>query len=361
MLPFFMEYRDSEQVDDKNGTRLVEYVKRTDSLLCRSADFSAERAGRYLNLGVRTKIDIEPVDACSFCRYETETPRVDRMYHKGGAVSVRNKFPSAPYQWVTVYPPFNGHKTLLSAMDFADLDGLIESEFDMAEELLKRQLQKPDIVGMRDFTNWGPWAGGSKQHPHSQRQAQLHTIDPVEEAELEAARAFYLRHGVNPYDLLVQAEADGDRRIYSDPTVYIGTAFAPLVPGEIVVIPTAPFANIIETADVDRQFIRAALGAFPAQRFYRGVADVNLVVHMAPFEEKSAADYFRWHLHILPRRSGLPVSIGGSELGYGESISTEMPEQLAHDLRKWYREHPDDDLVLPELRDEFASVMAGGK
>jgi UDPglucose--hexose-1-phosphate uridylyltransferase len=56
--------------------------------------------------------------------------------------------------------------------------------------------------------------------------------------------------------------------------------------------------------------------------------DFNLTINTAPRGEEDA-EYFMWHIEILPRLT----TAAGFELGSGMSINTTLPEQAAEFLR----------------------------
>jgi hypothetical protein len=112
--------------------------------------------------------------------------------------------------------------------------------------------------------------------------------------------------------------------------------------------------------------IQPILGIFPALFFYRGVTDLNVAVHMAPFAEmEEARKYYRWHIHIYPRRGRLPVDRAGSEIGFGTDVIDAMPETTAELLRCWYRDGPHRELIAktsegsiePGLLEEFHKFL----
>jgi galactose-1-phosphate uridylyltransferase len=364
---FFKTHSYSVPMDYSSGYHKEErFTKRIHPIFDHYSIVAEGRASVLKKSGVRAEIKIEPTEDCDFCHYEERSPINHVIHHNCDAVSFLNQFPWEHMQFVTAYPPFNNghHKLLLSEMDFKDLERMIESEFDVADMLYKMRKDHEEIVGVSDFTNWGPYAGASKQHPHSQRQALTYLMDPVQEKELRACYEFYFKHNKNPFDVLVEKELEADERVvFDNDEIYIGADFAPKKPKEIIVIPKSPFSHIIETTQDDRKFIRSALGVFPAMRYYEEIYDVNIVVHMAPFSgvrndgAPNADLYYRWHMHIYPRRTGLPVDTAGAELGFDMNISSVPPETFAPKLRKWFQENPSEDLVVPELVEDFKKTV----
>lgn len=366
----FTEIRGTSNRTLKGQEISSELVLRYDNLFGNVTRISEYRAGREQHLGVKAETEIEVAKNCRFCNYKEQTPE-PRVHHASGAVSFPNLYPWEEFQWVTAYPPFEdgNHKVVLSRFDFRDLESMLESQHDIASILYNMRKEKPYIRGVMDFTNWGPFAGASQQHPHSQRQSITHRMGPTELRELENSRHLHEKFwGTNPFDAFIEDEvAAGSRVIFNSDEVYIGANPVPSRPHEVVAIPKRQFSNILETSSTsDRTFIKSLLGVLPAMRYYLGISDLNMVVHQAPFDEigvngNSANRYYRWHMHIYPRKSGPPSDIAGAELGSGISISTVMPETTAEQIRHWFRDVPDETPVIEPLRPEFAVQMNGGR
>jgi galactose-1-phosphate uridylyltransferase len=145
--------------------------------------------------------------------------------------------------------------------------------------------------------------------------------------------------------LLEQEERSDGRRLIYDDDVFIVSAFAPTCPDEILVFPKEDIAHILQTTEYDRRrIIQPVLGIFPALFFCRGVTDLNIAVLMATSAEMEAArKYYRWHMHIYPRRPTLPVDRAGAELGFETNVIDALPERCAEVLRLWYKEGPQEE------------------
>ncbi|MEE8472398.1 MAG: hypothetical protein V3S82_04440 [Dehalococcoidia bacterium] len=306
---------------------------------------SEERAKR--GIAVSLDVDIKPVEKCMFCDYQEFTPR-ERIEHASGAVTVPNLYPWEKYDWVTIYPPFENHKLLLPELCFEDLERMLESSYDLAL-LCARD---PDVISFMDFTNWGAFAGASQQHPHSQRKSVSCVPDPRQAQELRLCRGLLERHGRNPFDQLAEEERASGVRVISDGDIFMASAFAPTCADEVIVFPREQVSHILQTSIREREsMVRSLLDVFPALFFYRGKTDLNIVVHMAPFRDmEEARKYFRWHMHILPRRTSLPVDRAGAEIGFDTDVVDTLPETTAEVLRRWCVEGPREEL-LAKLRD----------
>ncbi len=313
----------------------VVYLTRVDPLTGSVAKISEDRARRQI--GITVNLSVQATPTCDFCSYATKTPE-RRIEHRCGCVSVPNLYPWEKYDWVTIYPPYSEHKKLLSELFFDDLERMIESSFDLALECSK----DADVLAFMDFTNWGAFAGASQQHPHSQRKSVTWVLPPRQEQELHQCRKLWLQHRRNPFDLLAQEERAAGLRVIHDNDVFISAAFAPTCANEIIVFPNESFTHILQMSAADREkIICPTLGIFPALFFYRGVSDLNIAIHMAPFRGiEEAEDYYRWHMHIYPRRSRLPAHQAGAEIGFETQVIDVLPEATAEALRSWYIEGP---------------------
>ncbi len=342
-------------------SRETEYFTRVDPLTGNISKISLERTKRPVAVDV--KLDFGAVEKCQFCRYREFTPQ-KRIEHTCGAVSVPNMFPWEKYDWITIYAPFGEHKLLLSDLYFCDLDAMIESSYDLATICAR----DPSTISLMDFTNWGIFAGASQQHPHSQRKSITFRLDTRQENELTHCRDLFNSTGKNVFQWLAEEEEKaGHRMIYSN-NVFIAAAFAPSSPNEVILFPKENIANVLQMSDSQRrqEIVRPILGVFQALFFYRGITDLNISIHMAPFAiMEEARKYFRWHMHIYPRRSWLPVDKAGAEIGFDTSIIDTMPESTASTLRSWYQKGPQESEIAKDLSgrpiaklvDEFRGLL----
>jgi len=335
------EHSGQTQVFTLDGeSQQVTYLTRIDPFSGNVAKISEERARR--SLGISVELQIQPVENCDFCAFKERTPR-ERVEHACGAISVPNRYPWEKYDWITIYPPFTHHKLLLSDLYFEDLEWMMESSHDLATICARN----PEVISFMDFTNWGVFAGASQQHPHSQRKSVTKIPSPSVHNEMKRCYDLMERYGRNPFAILEQEEQMDGRRIIHDDDIFIASMFAPTCPDEILVFPKEDIAHIMQTTEYDRRrIIQPILGIFPALFFCRGVTNLNIAMHMATFAEmEQARKYYRWHMHIYPRRARLPADQAGSEIGFGTQVIDTMPEVTAELLRSWYRDGPRGELV----------------
>lgn len=342
----FQEFSGTSQPFSYDGHELEEkYVVRVDPL---SGDISkiSEARARMLS-GLDVDLKIEPVKECVFCDFEQKTP-TPRITHDGGAVTVPNLNPWERYDLVTIYPPFNkaqGHK-LPTRFCFEDFGMMIRSHYDIAEFMHQK-----GVLAMYDFTNWGPHAGASQQHPHSQRKSITFVLDPRESRELGIAKEYYQATGRNIYDDYAAHEIGDGRRIIHNDGTFIAAEFAPKFEHGLILFPAYPAANILQTSDGDRKGLVAATGTIPGLVFYLGVTSFNMAVHQAPFDDMDEArKYFRWHMHIWPRRATIHSDRAGAEVGYDTNVVGTFPETTAAKIRAWYAEGPRPEYVAKDLQ-----------
>ncbi len=350
--------------------RTDRYVVRLDPLSGNVSKISEARA--KVLPGINVDLKVEPADNCVFCDFEKKTPLFVsgdgakyRIHHTGGAVTVPNLNPWEEYDLVTIYPPFDkalAHK-LPTHFCFADFETLIQSHHDIAY-----MLRQKGVYAMKDFTNWGPHAGASQPHPHSQRKSVTFISDPRQNRELTIAKAYYGKTSRNLYDDYATHEINDGRRLIHNDGAFIATEFAPQFEHGIIVYPNRPVANILQMSDAEKRSLASATGAVPGLVFYCGVTSFNLAIHQAPFPEmEDAKNYFRWHMHIWPRRATINSDRAGAEVGYETNVIPTFPETTAQKLSTWYKEGPKADYVMKDrqgkpcvpLVRELLSVTSG--
>ena len=115
-------------------------------------------------------------------------------------------------------------------------------------------------------------------------------------------------------------------KVYEDDKAFAFIDIKPRAPGHTLVLPTAPARNILDVAPADlahvmtvaQKIARAALTAFEAdgitvQQFNEG-AGGQVVFHL--------------HVHVIPRKAGVPMKPPASEKEKPELLA-EQAKQLA--------------------------------
>jgi UDPglucose--hexose-1-phosphate uridylyltransferase len=197
--------------------------------------------------------------------------------------------------------------------------------------LLLQTLQQRYIDLMRDvrfqsiviFKNHGERAGTSLCHPHCQLIATAVVPNMLRQKVAVAAQHFDQQGTCLYCDMLAEELADQHRILLVNDHYVALLPYASKVPFETWIIPlhrqssfrwVDPY-ELKHLADVLKQ----VLGKL---HFGLGDPDFNLTIDTAPRGDEDA-EYFLWHIRILPRLT----TPAGFELGSGMSINTVLPEE----------------------------------
>jgi UDPglucose--hexose-1-phosphate uridylyltransferase len=186
------------------------------------------------------------------------------------------------------------------------------------------------------FKNFGPGAGTSLVHPHSQILATP-VFTPDSLRRYEVATRYFDDSGRCVYADLLDRERELGIRVVTETDDFVAVApFAARVPYETWVAPTAHESSFHSLDDARipslASILRDVLGAL---RRAAGDPDYNLVLYSAPAHEASKP-FFQWHFRLLPRMS----TPAGFELATGMAINTLAPEDAAATLRDALAEAP---------------------
>jgi UDPglucose--hexose-1-phosphate uridylyltransferase len=188
---------------------------------------------------------------------------------------------------------------------------------------------QPHIRAVVVFKNFGPLAGTSLTHPHSQIVATPVFL-PRLLRRVDVATRYYDENGVCVYDDVIAAERAAQVRVVEEYGGFI--AFEPFAAGspyETWVAPTFHQGSFGDLADEEVDDLAGVLiRTLTAIRRACGDPDFNLVMYSAPTNGHTDA-VFHWHIKILPKLA----TPAGFELGSAMSINTVLPEDAAADLR----------------------------
>jgi UDPglucose--hexose-1-phosphate uridylyltransferase len=214
---------------------------------------------------------------------------------------------------------------------------LDELETDQVAEVLRVWRDRYRVLKRRPwaravvvFKNFGPAAGTSLAHPHSQIVATP-VFPPESLLRFAVATRYYDDNGHCVYDDLVDSERSAGERVVAERGRLVALApFASGTPFETWIAPTRHQSSFGQLEDDDVEdlavLVRGVLGALRATA---GDPDFNLVVASAPANEEEKP-FFLWHIKVLPRMS----TAAGFELGSGMCINTVAPEEAAASLRE---------------------------
>lgn len=217
------------------------------------------------------------------------------------------------------------HDARLDDMETADVEYVVRAWRERYRSLASLEETRAVIV----FKNFGPLAGTSLIHPHSQI-VSIPVFSPRLLRRIDVATSYFDDNGHCLYDDMFEAERAAGERLLTERGCFVAfEPFASASPYETWIAPTchtASFGDLEEDQVADlAAVIRDTLGAI---RRACGDPDFNLVVYSAP-EDSHAEDVFCWHIKILPKLS----SPAGFELGSAMGINVVAPETAAEDLR----------------------------
>jgi UDPglucose--hexose-1-phosphate uridylyltransferase len=179
------------------------------------------------------------------------------------------------------------------------------------------------------FKNYGPRAGASLSHIHSQF-AGFAKIPATLRAEFAASERYAGRHQHCLFCAIVTTESTSKKRIVLMNDSFVAFCpFASRLPYEVCIAPRAHSSRFEQLTDDDcGQFARCLADVL--WRLETAVPNVsyNFWVHSAAFDSVSY-DHYHWHLELVPRAA----STAGFEWGSGQLINPVSPEQAAGQLR----------------------------
>ncbi len=183
------------------------------------------------------------------------------------------------------------------------------------------------------FKNFGEFAGSSMEHSHSQIIASP-MIPSAVEREMEMSESYYRDGGaLLLHDVLETERADGRRIIHEGERFTTLFPFASHFPYEMHILQEEN-AQLGEEDDDGIRELAIVIGS-TLRTLYELLDNppYNIFVHSAPCDG-GLHEYFRWHVHIIPRLIG----VGGFEIGTGMGINPASPEETAREFRKAFRE-----------------------
>ncbi|HZD17306.1 MAG TPA: galactose-1-phosphate uridylyltransferase [Actinomycetota bacterium] len=191
-------------------------------------------------------------------------------------------------------------------------------------------IEQPHIRAVVVFKNFGPLAGTSLVHPHSQIVATPVFL-PRLLRRLDVATAYYDENGACVYDEVIAAEREaGDRMVDEYGSFVAFEPWAANSPFETWIAPTFHQGSFGDLADEEIDDLAAVLvRTLSAVRRACGDPDFNLVMYSAPTNGGHAEEVFHWHLKLIPKLS----TPAGFEIGSAMSINIVEPEAAALALR----------------------------
>ncbi len=292
---------------------------------------------------------------CPFC-YGNESltpPEIDsfRDPHTGPNTSgwqlrvVPNKFPALQVEGdldrrgLGIYDMSNGigaHEILIETpYHHKDIPDLLNEEVEKIIIMLCRRAL--DLVKDRRFKyimvfkNYGPAAGASLEHPHTQIIALPMVPKSVKEEIVGARKYFDYRERCIFCDLIKQEEQEKERIILENKYFLAFCPFVSRFPFEIWIIPkkhNSYFCHmrqeeIPELAIMLKDIIARIKKIFASPAY-------NFIIHTSPVESEDGVEYYHWHIEFMPNLT----RVAGFEWGTGFYIIPTPPELAAKYLQE---------------------------
>lgn len=239
------------------------------------------------------------------------------------------------------------HGILLCEMEPGHISSLFQLYRDRMDHLYRSNRSHKYVLV---FKNFGPAAGGSIAHTHSQIIA-MPIIPANVEMEISSSLAYYrkqkkcifccLMDETLTYEATVYDRISGEQKKRIEVAQYVIEQgdrfvaikpFASRFPWEIHILPKQHSHDYRDISDTDCMDLAGVLHRVMMRlRSVLGIVQYNYFLHSAPSVLKTPdCEYgFHWHLEICPRTS-IP---NGFELGSGLAINTVSPESAAAKLR----------------------------
>jgi UDPglucose--hexose-1-phosphate uridylyltransferase len=201
---------------------------------------------------------------------------------------------------------------------------VVEGYIDRLRELSKKQYVKYVSI----FRNYGPEAGASLSHAHSQIVTTPFVPRIVNE-ELSTSEKFWNQNKKCVFCDIMEREAKGPRLVEEGEHFVVLAPYASVHPMEFWIIPKRHNLNPLSLDENEKKAFAETL-----KRSLKGLKDLvndppyNYGFHLAI--DSDADKYYHWHLEVYPR-----LSIwAGFEKNTGMFINTITPETAATELKK---------------------------
>ncbi|MBU1700051.1 MAG: DUF4931 domain-containing protein [Candidatus Eisenbacteria bacterium] len=188
---------------------------------------------------------------------------------------------------------------------------------------------KPDIRLVTIFRNYGPLAGTSIEHPHSQLIATP-IVPPHVDDPIQKAREYFRDNKHCVFCAILEEELSQSVRILDQNEHFVAFCpFASHTPFETRIYPKrhAPSFTLISEDEVTA-FARILQRTMARIHLCLGVPNYNYLIRSAP-AGNGDADEYHWYFVVLPRIT----TPAGFEIGTGIFVNSVPPEMAAAYLR----------------------------
>ncbi len=298
---------------------------------------ATERKRRPIAVGPQSASSA--VERCPFCPGNEDLTGPD-VYQLDGVRVIPNKYPITDFHEVIIHSP--DHEKDIDELPLEQVELILRTYQDRYNFYKNK---RPDFY-IHFYNNAGKEAGASLKHPHSQLVVFNCIPEEVLE-EIEGAKDFFERKHRCPYCDLLNKEISSKERIVLESEFFVVlTPFESAWPYEITLFPKEHQPDFGEISDGEVGDLASALKkTLQAYNKVLSKPDRNFWIHSLPVRNQppalrsrlsalgsplSVANYYHWHLDLIPRIK----TLGGLELGAGIMVDDRVgPEEAAKELR----------------------------
>ncbi len=226
---------------------------------------------------------------------------------------------------VIIQSPYH-HKEIPDLLD-EEVESIIRMYCRRAEDLRKDKRFKYLLI----FKNYGPSAGASLEHPHTQLIAlPMVPKNPAEEIG-GALEYFEFRERCLFCDILRQEKQEKIRVITENKYFISFCPFASRFTFETWIVPK--IHNSFYWAMTDGEIVdlvKILKDVLLRLRVLLSDPAYNFIIHTAPLHQDGDLTYYHWHIEIMPKL----MRVAGFEWGTGFYIVSTPPEMAAKFLRE---------------------------
>jgi UDPglucose--hexose-1-phosphate uridylyltransferase len=297
--------------------------------------------------------------SCPFCRgHEDQAPPSLAWYGPDGSPGrwevrvVPNKYPAltvVPYgvdetaapscvsstssmdrELFKTLPGFGRHEVVIESPDHLASFGELSDDqafwtFCAYRDRLLAHRNDPRAASPTVFKNFGPEAGASLVHAHSQVLFLPQTPQTLQQ-EIDVSQQFFRQHRECVFCTLAAREAElGVRMVARNERFAAFCPFASQFAYEVWILPRRHAARFEESRDAELR--DAAMLLKSTIRALEAVLDqpaYNYFLHTAPFDSQPC-DHYHWHIELFPRVS----KAAGFEWSSGWRLNAVPPERAA--------------------------------
>ncbi len=226
---------------------------------------------------------------------------------------------------VVVETPY--HNKDLSDLTNPEVEDIIRMLCQRSLDLAKDKRFKYIMI----FKNFGPSAGASMEHPHTQIIALPMVPKNVKEELLGAEEYYDYRERCIFCDVIRQEVSEKERIITDNKYFLAFCPYASRFPFEIWIMPKKHNSCFMHLNNEEIPFLAVVLKDIIAR--LKQVFDTpayNFIIHTSPLDNDGKSDSYHWHLEFMPKLT----RVAGFEWGTGFYLVPTPPEVAVKFLRE---------------------------